>query len=769
MSNHRETFKSKLSGAVNQESVQELIDNIEHAKERYFHDHVEIEINSHGGDGASLTYLLESLDRIRAEGVSIDTRGRGQVASAAAVLLALGDWRRADAGTEILLHHARVRSADVTATGSAELAQFLRRSDERIVRSLKSRMRPTYRPLPACEVAERLTDLDLETMRELLGNRKAVAREAVESLRLMDPQSILERLMALSRPISPYLTMELGLIDEVVDARPSRDRGGQPSGSGFRIPEWSPFFPGGEVDAKTLCRHVLILGGTGSGKTVSGILPATRALFDPRNAVGCALVFDPKGEILQGIGGMPGADLRVLDLGGSDGVAVNLMDGPGLDLAEPLARGEYMEAAHKILVRSLFLAPDSCARTLAGHASPSGERYWQVNGANLAKCILALTLSLLQDAADPGQQQRARDEPFPVDLSPGGLGATKDGRPRNVLALAAYVSRVAFGDDPVAKSCRAAADRSPDWKLKQEFQSWVNLKSAECGSSKVHFAALLFEAQSCFDPFDAGCLPTSVYFGCEKGLEELGAAHGVDFSRAVNGEEGRVVYVVRPAGQDADQAAKALKAVFFETVLNSAKRQRRGLEMPLVAYIADEAHRFATTGHPHGEDHFIDSCRSFGTFCVFATQGMSSLRGAIHDQPLEVLKTNTGTKLFFRTSEEESLRMIDQCSPAYGGPPLTRARPPAGLRPGECYASLASGGFVRRRIPLPRSRNKPSSSKCPATPVKAAAAGSGRRGAWTEDPAVQRGRQECDLQDDPYDLGPDPYQSYLINPEDEDF
>ena len=109
-------------------------------------------------------------------------------------------------------------------------------------------------------------------------------------------------LFEMDRHISAALALELGLIDAISDEStpgPREARTGH-----IRIPEWAPLFdPEGRVSRPTLCRHTLALGETGSGKTVSGILPVIGSIMAPDNrTVGCTLVIDPKHEIRQRIG-----------------------------------------------------------------------------------------------------------------------------------------------------------------------------------------------------------------------------------------------------------------------------------------------------------------------------------------------------------------------------------------------------------------------------------------------------------------------------------
>lgn len=153
---------------------------------------------------------------------------------------------------------------------------------------------------------------------------------------------------------------------------------------------------------------------------------------------------------------------------------------------------------------------------------------------------------------------------------------------------------------------------------------------------------------------------------------------------------------------------KALKACFFEAVLNSRKRREQGGRMPLVGYIADECHRFLTSDPMHGEQSFLDTCRSFGAFCVLACQSVSSLEFAlaakggdstVNEAALAVLLNNTGTKLFFRSTDARTQEHVGTlCPHPQSGHKVTDVRPPMTLRPGECYAVLVDGRFERRQL-----------------------------------------------------------------------
>ena len=178
-----------------------------------------------------------------------------------------------------------------------------------------------------------------------------------------------------------------------------------------------------------------------------------------------------------------------------------------------------------------------------------------------------------------------------------------------------------------------------------------------------HYMGLFGFAKPAFTDFGDSGPAQALFFGCEPFLLARNTLTGGDehlnmFSPAINSQNGGTVYVYQPSlghGRDA-LVARALKAQFFEAVLSDEKRQENGSELPLVAYVADEFHRFITSDVVHGEQSFFDTCRSFGAFCVVASQSMSSLHHALagvsftnkDEKAVEILLNNTGTKLFFR-------------------------------------------------------------------------------------------------------------------------
>ena len=183
----------------------------------------------------------------------------------------------------------------------------------------------------------------------------------------------------------------------------------------------------------------------------------------------------------------------------------------------------------------------------------------------------------------------------------------------------------------------------------------------------------------------------------------------LDFARLVAPDGPGTMVLFQPArdGQDA-LVAIALKAVFFEAVLDDPDRARGGAGLPLVGYVADEFHRFVTSDPLHGEQSFLDTCRSFSAFCVLACQSVASINHALahgggnadqNGAAVEILWSNTASKLVFRSTDPEVADRVSELSPHRPGlPGVVRVRPVSTLAPGECYASLADGRFERRQL-----------------------------------------------------------------------
>ena len=229
-------------------------------------------------------------------------------------------------------------------------------------------------------------------------------------------------------------------------------------------------------------------------------------------------------------------------------------------------------------------------------------------------------------------------------------------------------------------------------------------KSAQIGPQHQGVVA---SARNAAHDFAVPCTERCVYFGCEPGLA-FATGTRVDFAGLVacgrSEDTGPRFVLYQPARDGADSlVAACLKAQFFESVFLDADRRTGRPDLPIAAYVADEAHRYLTSDSLHGEANFLDSARSFGCVAVLATQSLASVEHALAQgggsaterrAALEIVWTNTGTKLAFRTTDERTSERVQNLTPYRPGyAPITRVRPLSALSPGGCYAFLPDGSF----------------------------------------------------------------------------
>ena len=299
----------------------------------------------------------------------------------------------------------------------------------------------------------------------------------------------------------------------------------------------------------------------------------------------------------------------------------------------------------------------------------------------LALAAWALTGRLM--AAPP---ERGRTT-IPVEASPPSAGW--------LFARAAWCARAVWGKEP--GEGRDVLDRVVEY--------WGPMIHIE----RQYSGVLATARTACAALADAE-VAQRLYFGCEPGYAAAREAGEVlDFARAVSRAGGGPLVLFQPAlhGPDA-LVAKALKAAFFEAVLHDPDRMRGGEDLPLVGYVCDEFHRFVTSDRVHGEQSFLDTCRSFGAFCVLACQSVAGIEHALaegggsavrNEAAVAMVLTNTATKLVFRSTDPKTMEPLHALCPSPPGlDPVTRARPLTTLAPGECYALLPDGRFERRRL-----------------------------------------------------------------------
>ena len=584
-----------------------------------------------------------------------------------------------------------------------------------------------------------------------------------------------------------------------------------------------------------LCRHFLILGETGAGKTASAVLPVVGATLDPASPVGSALVIDPKREIAPVLRAMADNETTVieLDVRREDRRPVlDLMSGP-LSVRREFNAGQVLTAARQILIRASSLTENDFCRVLACEQATSSDPYWNVEGARIAQTSLALVLTVClksgeifgtsrQSGALCGAPAKVRDAFGALGeragiaaphkeieriarkarerLDAGGVPEVvrtdfardvrettfygnckafeedfealkaKCREPRaaheyteatrrliesacassvrskrwmdielgpNVVALAHEFLQAAFGldENPYGKEpgtgrpsgnappqflaaaavdfLRTVSDSDEIGKTLDLIDSYWNGMAST--SSKGQYIGAHGYGRGCLVDYADAVPARTLYFGCEPGLyperwsdAEPNFDH-VDLPQFVDGDKKRILLFRPDLGRGREVLfARALKACWFEAILNSKARQANGASMPPIGYIADEAHRFITSDVTHGEQSFLDTCRSFNAFCVLACQSVASIRHALaagggsaatNENAVDILLTNTANKLVFRSTDPSVREYLERlCPAAPGRPSVVAVRPPSTLKPGECYAVLSDARFERRQL-----------------------------------------------------------------------
>lgn len=738
------TFSDELTW----ETVNELADILEILVDCYFYRRIDIVISSSGGFVAALDYYLTQVGRYRAQGVRFHTRVISWAASAAALMLSFADHRVAERGARLLYHCARVASqGPVTAGGSAAMHAELAHLDDVMIDRLVERafadpgpvggvsVEPSDRP-----VLERLLGADapekttrLPTLRALA---RALDRKVTAALRAGDRDTLTElyrTLLVMEHWISAGLARVLRLVDSV--GLPER-QGAVPSTGhpGLDVPEWHALFPPwGAVLREILLRHFLLLGETGAGKTQSGISPVTAACARASlEALAAVLIVDPKREL--------GPVLKRLAPGRFDPITssdlvLDLMSLPGWSVADHLAAGRWQSAAFLILFRAVSFVPTMPPRVLLDHEpSNSNVEFFEREGTTLLVTVLAFVLMVTREDA-PSPDDWLADDPGACtwlhQLLERARGSDDVSGP-NALALAGWALDGPLTQPPrTCSSVVSLGDDAPEsdsgWLFARVARRALSVWGADPGEARdflsrvvdywlpmvaigTQYAGVLATARGACAEFADPAVATTLYFGCEPGYVAARDAGAVrDFAQAVGRDGGGRLMVFQPALTGGGTlVAKALKASFFEAVLNDPDRVAGAPDIPLAGYVADECHRFATSDRVHGEASFLDTCRSFSAFCVLASQSVSSIEHALShgggtyardSSAVSVLWNNTGSKLFFRSTDPQTAHRVDELSPHRPGlTDVTRVRPLSTLAPGECYAALADGRFERRQL-----------------------------------------------------------------------
>ena len=400
---------------VSESSIIGLVRTVNELRKKRFYPKVELRIASPGGEVLALQYFLEALSDWRDDGLALTTLALTSCSSAAAVMLSLGDRRKASPTSDLLYHFARIRvdeNVPMTRNRAQFFAQSLQQTDMRILHELVNRA--------VCNMPE-LDDLSIEDRTTLTEIRVALGElsdatdhaawlqgwmTATKDASKDDRQARWETLYSLlcqaDRHVSGRLAHALGLLDELVQPM-TRNPTHQPTPARYvEIPEWKQAYTDGMVAVNHLKRHTLVLGETGSGKTASAILPALAAAYNSPE-VGVALVIDPKFELrtelerLSTIATHAPEHRKRLEWIKTDECMIDLMSTEDWSIRDLIEQQRYWTAAERVLQRVAGLSQSNPARLLLGQPPPGVDPVWDREGLRLATAVIALAIEWCVD------------------------------------------------------------------------------------------------------------------------------------------------------------------------------------------------------------------------------------------------------------------------------------------------------------------------------------------------------------------------------------
>ena len=399
-------------------------------------------------------------------------------------------------------------------------------------------------------------------------------------------------------------------------------------------------------------KNGLITGETGSGKSVSAVIPILEAFLkyqvDGRST--SMLVVDPKFELLQRVTetlAKQGQSERLVLIGKCP--ALKYFNDNGQTVRERFYKcKELVPAANDSYQQRWQAFSDS----LVIEVLELDQLYLDRTGMPLLESLFSI--ACMKSCQHFGQWRALQEI---LDIGMAGLGQLK-------LLHDALALLLTFADmtDEVNPFVRYIGQSDSD-------QFYFNARTAK----------LITEAMGSPEIEQVVDFDTRFYRDGDERIH-------TDIQEAVN--TGKVV-VYQPANSHAhDVAARALKTLYFAGSL-----ERSGENMcRSVAIVCDEAHRFLTYGRQTGEANMLSTCRGFRVNYVLATQAISSIRIALGESSLgaaevQSILENTTSKWAFRTSDPTTAERLIHFIPKHpsNGQHILEARPLSTLETGESY------------------------------------------------------------------------------------
>lgn len=443
------------------------------------------------------------------------------------------------------------------------------------------------------------------------------------------------------------------------------------------------------LSRSALGQGVLVLGGTGSGKTQSLVSPLLRSLLAERAVApiderSCVVCIDPKREL--------GATLRA---GCSDAVEVDGRETPPLDVFAALNRDEL--DAGEVVDRYMSLSDVSM--------DSQRDSFWRVGARNLLHDCVSIDLYLARIAGAPNDAHIRRG------LFWRGLaGALREAEriakaearmllsPRRPISRYLLLLRMLVRDagSTVAVPSNATlvqrviTQHAPDLALPALSQ--LPTLASETSSSLVATCSALVGTLS------SERVQRALRLDVLPPLRTTPVLSMMDCIR--NGQ----VLLYQPATTSAEgmTLARAVKAATYDAILAGAACTPERAVQRLVAIVIDEAHEVLTSTGV-SDARFLAVGRAFGSVPILATQSISAMRDRLpmgsHDAVRAII-TNMATRVQLATADPDTLHELRALipPPPIPGPHVLDVRSPA--QPGEAVWVSSSGGWGIGRVKL---------------------------------------------------------------------
>lgn len=200
-------FEIEYVVPVSFSGINSLIRSVREAIEYQKCTQIKVILNSPGGEFGALQHYMWHLKKWRNLGVTIKTEGLVNVASAAAIMLALGEigHRRVFPHTELVFHYARLSQVNAL---TAERASFLKESLDKVDGQILNLVSEHV-----------LSAVDGSFPRETLqvGKTRFNAKTCKDKRELLTKiKNDLERLFNLDEPITAQQACQFYLVDEIL-------------------------------------------------------------------------------------------------------------------------------------------------------------------------------------------------------------------------------------------------------------------------------------------------------------------------------------------------------------------------------------------------------------------------------------------------------------------------------------------------------------------------------------------------------------------------